>query len=256
MHTHLINLQLTNTGQYFSCLGLLELASRMGDATGHFDGDKFVLSCVPTLEELLRCVVGASLTPLSGETVKNKKGKESFKADTDTPLDLGAPFNLHLNWWRHKDAKSLKTWAGQIGVYSVARDTKKAIDKTGMGPDFLNVRMLFKTTTFNYDTDKAARCTAATMGFSPNQVKTKFTVSPATEFLCLVGLQRCQPRCVDKRTFLYRTFFRPARIQEARALVPGIMQVVNTGESYVFESLWLNPVDPKHKIVSQSVKQE
>src|SRR5213592_1114660 len=103
-----------NPGQFFACCGLLELADRVWPgAEGWFEDAAFAIltSGEATVGELVRGVATAELAQIDPEN------------ETSSPIVIGRPFNLRLNWWEddRADGKQLKVWAGSMRGFRIAR---------------------------------------------------------------------------------------------------------------------------------------
>jgi CRISPR-associated endonuclease/helicase Cas3 len=100
-----INVDPTNPGQFFACCGLLELAARhCQNAEGWFEGKKFCIAG----RDVDNRVVGDLLKFL----IQCKVDFQDAESKT-SPLELGPPINLRLDWWLQEDGKPnlFKTWA-------------------------------------------------------------------------------------------------------------------------------------------------
>ena len=89
----------SNPGQFFACCGLLELADRLwGGAEGWFDDGMFMLRPVGSparatdLRALLAAIAGGALDQLDPDD------------DCASPLRLGPPFEMRLDWWHDEVA--------------------------------------------------------------------------------------------------------------------------------------------------------
>jgi hypothetical protein len=111
----------TNPGQYFAACGLFELADRRWrGAEAWFDRDEFHIGPVNgTLTDLLEVLGKAELAQVDEE------------GDLSSPIEVGAPFNLRLDWWTDEQAggKQLKVWAGSMRSVRIARAMQNAINK-------------------------------------------------------------------------------------------------------------------------------
>ncbi|GHV22617.1 type I-U CRISPR-associated protein Cas8c [Planctomycetales bacterium] len=241
-----IEVDLTNPGQYFAGCGLLELAAKLSpEALGWFDGaGNFCLAHTPPLTELLAAIVNAKITALDDHDIYA------------SPLQIGKPFNLRLDWWKNAahDTSALKTWAGTMEGPRIARALQRAV-KTLIETSNFAPEKLFtidgvadtddgkKVEPFYFDAKRAVD--ARDVGFSPNDIKWETYATPAVELLCLVGLQRAVPAPLGKprqRQFVYHGWTRPLPITLIAAAVNGLLPDV--APAYCFES-WRR--DDKHK---------
>ena len=88
-----VSVDLTNPGQFFACCGLLELADRLWgslDVRGGF-GSRFFDLTVGSSE--------GSLRQLIDEFWKAEVRQLDIDDNAASPLHLGDPFDLRLDWW-------------------------------------------------------------------------------------------------------------------------------------------------------------
>src|SRR5689334_5004733 len=89
-----INVDVTNPGQFFACCGLLELADRLWhgpDVLGVFKSTHFELwtdSTDCSLDQIIDSFVSANVQQLD------------LDDNAASPLHLGEPFDLRLDWWQ------------------------------------------------------------------------------------------------------------------------------------------------------------
>ena len=128
-------------------------------------------------------------------------------------------FQLTLDWWQEDGSPA--TWAGKQEIHKIARAAQDGIKHCGDAryplQDVLNWQLVLRTPSeyrSNKGTDKKvepfyfdARRYAHPLdeGFSLDVQGADTLANPATEFLCLVGLQRFRPQRDgdSKRTFQY-----------------------------------------------------
>src|SRR5215469_3251740 len=171
-----------NPGQFFACCGLLELADRLwpGSAiNGAFSTDHFELSArtmEPSLKFLVDRFVKADVMELDAED------------KAASPLFLGDPFHLRLDWWtrvERPDKKridlgggdQLKTWAGkQLGPL-IFRLTKNACAVIDLQSPFDDRKAIYdfaggkakKKTISSFYFDARRNETSLDTGFSPDE---------------------------------------------------------------------------------------
>ncbi len=224
-HTIRIRLDAANPGQFFACCGLLELASRQTGiksppVLAWFDDSRtFVVKDSPPLMELIADIASADLKP----TTPTDRPQ--------TPLWLGSPFNLLLDWWRYgsRDTGKLKTWAGQMGVFDIALEMRRVMKLTCDAPGFTDEHLFETATTTNvrepfyFDAHRGLNANRRDVGFSVDALKKgsihiKTACRPAVEFLSLVGLQRARPRPTlrergKERAYDYCTWSSPIPVE-------------------------------------------
>lgn len=240
-----VHVDLTNPGQFFACCGVLELADRLWPgAEGWFDAGDFVVGPGGRLPELLEAVCSVDLVQLEADN------------DTASPIRLGDPFDLVLDWWNDDlaNGKALKVWAGSMRSVRIARAMQQAI---GSAPDPLS---LFDYCTVNYDTEnhrkkvepfyfdsrRGRNAQSLDIGFAPDSLKMKTVASPAVEFFCLVGLQRFRPAPTERRrVFNYFPWHIPLPVEVAPVVVSGMLPYA-AGNGYRFENAFRTD-QKKHK---------
>jgi CRISPR-associated protein Csb3 len=241
-----ITVDVTNPGHFFACCGLLELASRLNpDAEGWFAGGEFYIRCGPNLEEL---VTEIRRTPL-----------EQFDPEdaTASPILVGNPFNLRVDWWKFADRPTLalKLWAGRMESCRIARAMQLALAAPEFfSKDLLNVGTIAydpndganKVEPFYFDARRGPNAHSRDVGFSADAMGMTTTASPAVELLCLIGLQRCRPVPTNRpRVFDYHLWSIPLPPPLLPAATAGLLPGIGA-RGYRFES-WFRTSQKKHK---------
>ncbi len=190
---------------------------------------------------------------------------------------IGNPFLLRLDWWQVDEDDIPKTWAGSQEVLKIARAALSAakeastmskplsyscvlrpVGQVGLnvapGPaDQTSARRRKKkdpeddkVEPFYFDSVRGANAHPVDIGFSPNRLKWLTTAAqPATELLCLIGLQRFRPMpTVDPRVFDYCTWTHPMPPLLAAAALCG--RISGGGTCYRFENAYRTD-QKKHK---------
>jgi CRISPR-associated protein Csb3 len=210
---------LTNPGQFFACCGLLELADRLWPGTeGWFEERTFHLfaPAPASLKELVSAIHDAPLTPLEPEE------------PTTSPLLLGGPFQLRLDWWRDDRAggSTFKTWAGQQKVVGIAKAMHRSLLRAiELDQRFLEFGEILpdpddpkrSVAPFYFDARRAAGAHNLDIGFSNDAQKIETVSFPAVEFLCLAGLQRCRPGDLRQGAYVYYPWSRQTPLGPALA---------------------------------------
>ncbi len=218
-----INVDVTNPGQFFACCGLLELADRLWNgAEGWFDVSTlyFCVANTGPLEDLIDALLGAQINQVDQVD------------DTSSPIGLGQPFNLQVDWWKNRtNGTDLKVWAGSMRSCHIAQAMRDAIgnieEELSSLFDFGCVvyekdNAKKKIEPFYFDARRGPSAASLDIGFSPNTHKFTTIAHPAVEFLCLVGLQRCFPKFTRQhRVFEYFTWTNPAPTTLLPMLVTG-----------------------------------
>ena len=236
----------TNPGQFFACCGLFELSTRLDPETiGHFQGAEFKLSTKIDLPELLRVFTSIELEPVDSSD------------ETASPILLGAPFGLRLDWWKDEatGGRELKVWAGTMQCLRMFRAMVYAMRVN----EFRNANLFSigqvvydpteptkKVEPFYFDARRASNAHSRDVGFSVNDLGLTTTAFPAVEALCLVGLQRCRPAATPKRrVFEFRLWQDPIPLSVASAVIAGAVPMPGV-RRLRFEA-WFRTSQKKHK---------
>lgn len=240
-----INVDLSNPGQFFACCGLFDLADRMwpeADVIGMFK---------PTHFELWPKSSDSSLRQIIDTFVSVKVQQLDLDDDAASPLYLGKPFNLRLDWWQKLPGPNktiidlggggqLKPWAGKQFAPLIFRLMKSACE----GIDLLRPLDDFKAvydskngqakrkTVSPFYFDARREETSLDIGFSPDEQDMSVMVYPAVEALALIGLQRFRPavgKSGQGRSFTYIAWAEPLPPSTAMAAVSGMMPMRSCG---------------------------
>jgi CRISPR-associated protein Csb3 len=248
-----VNVDPTNPGQFFGCVGLLELSNRLWEgAEGWFEQDIFCISAGGELPDLIRISSQLELVQLDPED------------DTSSPIEIVLPSgSLRLDWWLDELAggKELKVWAGTMESVRIARAMQHAMRNNRFrSPDMFDVGLIAydpdnptkKVEPFYFDARRGPNAHSRDVGFSPNDLQMTTTAFPAVEFHCLVGLQRCLPaKTLQPRVFEYHTWTKPVPPPLVPAAVCGLLpHFARLG--YRFEN-WYRTGQRKHKAFRSAV---
>jgi CRISPR-associated protein Csb3 len=225
------DVDLLNPGQFFACCGLLELANayffnvKMLDAPlAWFGESQFHLSCDTT--EMLESFYQCKIQPISDEN----SGEDDPEEKSGTIL-LADPFQIRLDWWSDLQCRrmGLKTWSGGQTVSGFFEGMRKAVvgATTRPGSLLLHRLRLRDPKPFYFDAGNS-RNTALDVGFSTDAYKLDLFVSPATELLALIGLQRFRPYEIESRVRCgYMTWKEPLPIEIAAAVACGALPTLS-----------------------------
>ncbi len=244
-----VNVDVTNPGQFFACCGLLELADRLWPgAEGWFEDARFSLSGTGSLHELIGSLCAAKLTQLDPAD------------DKSSPIEIGPPFRLRLDWWldERADGRALKVWAGSMEGVRIARAMQSALsDARFRQADLFDAGLVVndpncpkkKVEPFYFDCRRAQNAHSRDVGFSANDLRLTTTAFPAVEFLCLVGLQRSRPVPTEQsRVFDYFTWTNPISAPLLAAAISGYLPDIGASR-YRFENMYRTG-QKKHKAFS------
>ncbi len=254
-HTIRIPVDVTNPGQFFACCGLLELAARRwAGTTAVFDCDGFIIKpsdASASLRALIEAFQRSELR-VGDEPDTEAADDEDGLA---SPMSLGPPFNLTLDWWVDK---ALKPWAGSMNAQLIFRAMRKAIDPGSADP-LNDLRVVHdppdplrpkqktkKREPFYFDSRRGGNAKSLDVGFAPDAFSMTSAACSAVESLCVVGLQRFRPMPTDRpRVFVYRAWTVPLPPSAAPAAACGLLPGVG-GDLYRFENAFRTD-QRKHK---------
>ncbi len=247
-----IDVDVTNPGQFFACCGLLELADRLwGEAEGWFEQRRFTISTGGELTRLVREFVGAPLRQIDPDD------------GTASPLELGPPFRMRLDWWQDEGSggKNLKVWAGTMDSTRIARAMRSALTDGRFHDSrlfdvvvvvFDPIEVEKKVEPFYFDARRGPNAHSRDVGFSPNDLQMTTTAFPTVEILCFVGLQRALPTPTDQRGFFeYHTWSSPIPTSLVPAAVCGLLPVPGR-RGFRFEN-WYRTGQRKHKAFRSAI---
>lgn len=257
-HTIRIPVDVTNPGQFFACCGLLELAARCwSSTTAAFDCDGFIIKHSDASASLRTLIAAFQRSELR---VGDEPDTEAADGDDDedglaSPMSLGTPFNLTLDWWVDK---ALKPWAGSMNAQLIFRAMRQAIDP-GSGDPLNDLRVVHdppdplepkqktkKREPFYFDSRRGGNAKSLDVGFAPDAFSMTSAACSAVESLCVVGLQRFRPMPTDRpRVFVYRPWTIPLPPSAAAAAACGLLPGVG-GDLYRFENAFRTD-QRKHK---------
>lgn len=236
-----LDVDLTNPGQFFGCCGVFELAQRIWpEVTAHFEAARFVVSA-GNLDEL---VTKAAQTRLEALEPANQ---------TSSPLRLGNPFNLRLDWWQIE--RGLKTWAGRMAVDRIATSLQRDLPSTLTNGFFNDGHVVLdvdgkKVEPYYFDGRRGATALPLDVGFSPDALSLETVAYSATEFFTLVGLQRFRPATVKPRVYRYRAW--QASLPMTLAALAAANAIPAGGLLFQFESAFRTD-QRKHKAFSPAI---
>lgn len=281
-----------NPGHFFACCGLFELADKLWPGIlAHFEQDgvtkqwNFVLKGALHDEKQVKFSLASLLKSFANSELSatdNQMEIDSDSDDIDTeidntndsdtkeakapPLHLGAPFNLHLDWWdtARGGTTALKVWAGSMNCLRIARAMQNAVGQIVEQTSFLDTaedilfdaRVVYESSSaskkkpkkvepFYFDALRGPNADSRDVGFSPNSMKLETVAAPSAEILCLIGLQRAIPAPTSKpRQFVYYLWTQSLPITLLGAAINGLLP--RQHHAYQFES-WFRTSQKKHK---------
>ncbi len=228
-----------NPGQFFACCGFLELADRLWPGVeGWFATDSFHLACGHLYSDLLSAVASlevnnamssverARLKELAA-TRKERKlttGEEVEETKLDgmrrkAPIILSGSLSLRIDWFCDPFTRgfTLKTWAGQQSVLTLATDMHRGLVQLAATADVSPWSSLVDIgLPFMFDGEIGAQGGGRDVGFvfdafkGNRHLEIKRGCRPILEFLSFVGLQRFRPLELSRGDrFRYATWAEP-----------------------------------------------
>lgn len=254
-----IAVDIANPGQFFAACGLLELADRLwSGAEGWFDSSSVHLvpmapaANTPNLSTLMDAVAKSQIQQLDPED------------ETSSPLQIGPPFDLRLDWWIESGdrANPLKVWAGSMRGPRITRAMQSALREPSVWHErmFDHAVVVYdeeqkKVEPFYFDARRGANAQALDIGFMPDALGMTTLAYPAVEFLCLVGLQRFRPAAtLQRRVFEYWQWDTPLPPIVAAIAAQGGLKLRNQ-QRYRFESKFRTD-QRKHKAFAPATLME
>jgi CRISPR-associated protein Csb3 len=238
-----------------------------------FESGALLTSTGPSLPELVEALRNAPLREASdgdedgandNDEADDSDGDGDEVVDRSTPLDVGAPFDLRLDWWLDRAAggRDLKVWAGTMNNARIAKAMRSAMRASAFGDEALfDIGQVVndpdkptkKVEPFYFDARRAPNAHSRDVGFSLDALNLTVTAFPAVELLCLIGLQRFRPRPHPhkRRVFTYRAWPAPLPVEIAALAVAGAVPVPGT-RTFQFEN-WFRTGQKKHKAFRPAV---
>ncbi len=231
-----------NPGQVFACLGLLEIASLIGDqAVGSFDWNRsktyssFWIESGTPVRDIVNEVKKAGVVKQnesdallvaedSGDKGIKKEGKGAQSDNGKiTPVILrGHKWELVLDAWLLPDTRAsnklFKTWAGQVSSLQIIKKLKEELNAPA------DVLFLFDEgipmRPIGYDCRSAV--SAEGLGYYYNKVS-DLKVYPAVDLFALIGLNHARPQALANSNFEYCLWRMPLPATVARAAITGAL---------------------------------
>jgi len=207
---------------------------------------------------------GTDLAEVMGAVVEAPLVQTDPDDDFSSPMELGAPFRLRLDWWKDQRGGSdrraggdrFKVWAGSMRSVRIARAMRSGLGMAARSGEglfdqgfvvFDPIEPEKKVEPYYFDARRGASAQPIDIGFSPDALQLSTAAYPAVEFLCLVGLQRCRPRPVDAAalSYEYDTWLVPLDLALTPAAVSGVLPHAR-GRTYRFEVAYRTD-QKKHK---------
>jgi CRISPR-associated protein Csx14 len=190
-----IDVDLRNSGQFFACCGLLEIASRLWPGSeAWFDNEKrpttYCVAANTRHNDPTREVVKQICKP---NTIQEADA-EHYNAGL-RPLQL-THLGLRLDWWIKGGVgrSPLKLWAGQQTPIRIITDMQNELEGIEPGRGFFSEHRLMKG---RFGIDAASSWTALGLGFSPDEQNIPWPTFQAPKCLARLGYSaanHCKPQ--------------------------------------------------------------
>ncbi len=232
MSTLEFDVDISNPGQFYACLGLLSVSDSLAPGvTGWFDKRRFLISSQGiSPNELVNAILGMDIIPLFD--IKQALGPLIFRT--------GYPFLV--NWWcewkgGQWEKTALKLWAGQQTSYSIPSKLLQAAASIRVQVERNPHRLLSSTNlvTGRYGVNPSASWTALDVGYSPNEHGGDAATCPYTEILAAIGLQIAAPLSDGKSQKVYYTWTEPLPSLLAACAARGVQRGWRQGDKVTFE---------------------
>lgn len=245
-----IDVDVTSPGHFFSCCGLLELASMLDNhALAWFEKDTFLLT--GEIENLLPGFRNARFrqVSLSPAALRLRNGKTPKNPSTIEPVEIAidGSHTLTLDWWlRPSEHNGLKLWSGSNSVAALVQDAFCAI-RQDCSENILTTTIQLPRQPFFYAAVRPLH--EREFGVSMDKIGREFEHLPYVELLTLVGLQRFRPARTPTGYFRYFTWASPIPINIAAAVAAGAIDFLRTE---CFEFPVIDRDDNGHKQFSRA----
>lgn len=227
-----IPLNPSNPGEVFGCSGILELTNILyGEALGYYSdsGYKFILTTSKDPSDFISKIANCNIS-----------GTEN-----DNKINIGAPFDLLLDWWSEpvSDGRKLKTWSARqtsIKTLTNIQNELKEEQWIKLSPElWFEEYCKIVGRPFYFDAAIGSLSLSVDVGYSRDDVGSKFIIRPLVEFFSFVGIQRFRPFCRKNSSILeYWTWTVPLPPSIASIAFCGRLKESITKDSYYkFEML-------------------
>ncbi len=221
-----LDVDVSNPGQVFACLGMLELVdllspgavgSFLGEARFQIDGETSICDAVESFKRAEMAIEPHAGAPWGG--------------DKCWPIVVSGRFgSVTLDPWLSPDhsrtANGLKLWAGRVETLALLRGLQARLPL----PADRDPSNLFDLKDAGTPTglDPRSAVSKSDLGFSYNDQNLKPMIYPAVDLFAMVGLQGARPMHTGRAEFAYNLWERPLPPMVARAVLTGRMASLAT----------------------------
>lgn len=252
--TEILQVDVSNPGQVFACLGLLEILDLLSPGSeGAFPSDT-------TFKVESGAHAATALSSVAEATVEEERLAPTpppWGVDKAWPVTLEGDFGLLvLDPWLEPDhsetSKGLKLWAGRVGTLDLVRGLAGLIPReTPLAvPDAFDWESPGTPTGL----DPRSAVSKEDLGYSYNSQGLKPQIYPIVDTFALIGLRAARPPRTGSRTYAYHLWDTPIPPILARAALKGELPSLMTSRwIYTVESRGLNGT---YKYLSRATLEE
>ena len=219
--TETLQVDVSNPGQVFACLGLLEVLDLFAPGSeGAFASEReFQVRSGAPLARALESVAAAK-----AREEHPHPDPPPWGGDKAWPVVLDGGFgSLVLDPWLEPDhggtSKGLKLWAGRVDTLELVRGLLKAIPAAGHRP----MRGVFEWEASGTPTglDMRSAVSKEDLGYSYNSQNLKPVLYPVVDTFAMIGLEAARPPRTGALTYRYSLWTQPLPPVIARATLAG-----------------------------------
>lgn len=219
--TECLNVDVSNPGQVFACLGMLELVDLLSPgAVGSFVGEaRFQMASETSVRDAVESFKRAEMV------VEPRAGAAApWGGDKCWPIVVSGRFgSVTLDPWLSPDhsrtATDLKLWAGRVNTLDLLRGLQAKLPLPA-ARDLSNLFDL-KATGTPTGLDPRSAVSKSDLGFSYNSQGLKPIIYPAVDLFAMVGLEGARPMRTGGLEFAFSLWERPLPPAVARAVLTG-----------------------------------
>jgi CRISPR-associated protein Csx14 len=235
--TEYLNVDVSNPGQVFACLGMLELFDLLSPgATGGFVGEaRFEVSGDTSVGDAVVALKAAKMT------VEPHEGAEApWGGDKCWPIVVSGRFgSMTLDPWLSPDhsrkATGLKLWAGQVEPLDLLHKLQAKLPIPGV----YDPSKLFDLSDSGTPTglDPRSAVSKSDLGFAYNSHNLKPIIYPAVDLFAMIGLEGARPMRTGGLSYAYNLWEKSLPPTVARAVLTGRFATLASSRwGYLIES--------------------
>ncbi len=235
--TEFLNVDVSNPGQVFASLGMLELVDLLSPgAVGGFVGEaRFQVDGATSVRDAVESLRTAEMV------IEPHAGEEApWGGDKCWPVVVSGRFgSVTLDPWLTPDhsrtATGLKLWAGQVETLDLLRKLQARLPRAGA----YDLSNLFELTDSGTPTglDPRSAVSKSDLGFAYNSQGLKPTIYPVVDLFAMLGLEGARPMRTGGSSYAYNLWDQRLPPTVARAVLTGrLAPLASSRWSYSIES--------------------